>query len=164
MWDQIRSNKRRSAFVLAMMGVLLVLIGAALGAVLTGDSGGMLFGAAGALVLWFVLWVTMVTNGDDIMMRMTGAREIEHKDHPVLFNIVEEMTIAAQLPKRPRVFIVDDPSPNAFATGRDPDKASVAVTTGFCACSTATSCRASWRTRSGTSRTATSRWSPPRGS
>ena len=44
------------------------------------------------------------------------AQEVEKKDHPILFNVVEEMTIAAQLPKAPRVYVVDDPSPNAFAT------------------------------------------------
>jgi heat shock protein HtpX len=78
-----------------------------------------------------VMWLVTVSNGDGILMQMAGAREIEHKDHPVLFNIVEEMTVAAQLEQRPRVFIVDDPSPNAFATGRDPSKAAVAVTTGL---------------------------------
>ena len=57
--------------------------------------------------------------------------EIQKKDHPQLFNIVEEMSIAAQLPKMPRVFIVDDPAPNAFAVGRNPDKAAVAVTIGL---------------------------------
>ena len=62
---------------------------------------------------------------------MAGAREIQKQDHPQLFNIVEEMSIAAQLPKMPRVFIVDDPAPNAFAVGRNPDKAAVAVTIGL---------------------------------
>ena len=58
-------------------------------------------------------------------------RQIQKQDHPQLFNVVEEMTIAAQLPKMPRVYIVDDPAPNAFAVGRNPDKASVAVTIGL---------------------------------
>ena len=120
MWEQIRSNKRRSLFVVAMMGSLLVAIGAALGATFSPDTGGMLVGAALALGLWFLLWIVTVSNGDDIMMGMARARQIEKKDHPVLFNIVEEMTIAAGLPDMPRVFIVDDPSPNAFAAGRDP--------------------------------------------
>ena len=54
--------------------------------------------------------------------RWPGAREIRKQDHPQLFNIVEEMAIAAQLPKMPRVFIVDDPAPNAFAVGRNPTR------------------------------------------
>ena len=62
---------------------------------------------------------------------LAGAREIEKKHHPVLFNVVEEMTIASGMGSMPRVFVVDDPSPNAFAVGRDPKKAAVAVTTGL---------------------------------
>lgn len=131
MWEQIRSNRRRGAFVLAGMGVLLVLIGMAVAGLFTQDPGGLVVGGAGALLLWLFLWMVTVSKGDDIMLHMAGAREIEHAHHPVLFNLVEEMTIASALPKRPRVFVVDDPSPNAFAVGRDPQKASVAVTTGL---------------------------------
>jgi heat shock protein HtpX len=130
-WEQIRSNRRRTAFVITGMGVLLVAVGMALGAFFGGSGGSLIVGGALALVLWFVLWLVTIGSGDDIMLRMAGAREIRHEDHPVLYNVVEEMTIAAQLPKRPRVFIVDDPSPNAFATGRNPEKATVAVTTGL---------------------------------
>lgn len=132
MWEQIRSNRRRTAFVVAGMGVLLVLIGMAVPAALGARSPDAWFVGGGlALGLWFVLWLVTIGKGDDIMLRMAGAREIGHADHPVLFNVVEEMTIAAGLPKRPRVYIVDDPSPNAFAAGRDPEKATVAVTTGL---------------------------------
>ncbi len=131
MWEQIRSNRRRSTFVLAGMGVLLVLVGMALAGVFTGEPGGLVVGGAIALGLWFILWITTVSSGDDIMLHMAGAREIEKQHHPVLFNVVEEMTIAAGMGKRPRVFVVDDPSPNAFAVGRDPKKAAVAVTTGL---------------------------------
>ena len=131
MWEQIRSNRRRSTFVLGGMGVLLVLVGMAVAALFTHDTGGMLVGGAVALGLWLLLWVTTVGSGDDIMLHMAGAREIEKQHHPVLFNTVEEMTIAAGMGKRPRVFVVDDPSPNAFAVGRNPDKAAVAVTTGL---------------------------------
>jgi heat shock protein HtpX len=133
MWEQIRSNERRSLFVLAAMGVLLVATGAALGVTFTGDPEAMIFGAGGALALWLVLWMITVTGGDQILLGMAGAREIEKKDHPQLFNIVEEMTIAAALPKRPKVYLVDDPSPNAFAAGREPGNAAVAVTTGLLA-------------------------------
>jgi heat shock protein HtpX len=133
MWEQIRSNERRSLLVLAVMGMLLVATGAALGVMLTGDPEAALLGAGGALALWLLLWAITVTGGDQLLLGMAGAREIEKKDHPQLFNVVEEMTIAASLPKLPRVFLVDDPSPNAFAAGRDPAKAAVAVTTGLLA-------------------------------
>ncbi|MDH3211454.1 MAG: M48 family metallopeptidase [Myxococcales bacterium] len=131
MWEQIRSNRRRSAFVVTAMGVLLVAAGMALGAYVNPTFTGMVVGGIAALVLWLVQWGVAVGSGDDIMLRMTGARQIRHEDHPILVNVVEEMAIAAQLPQAPRVFIVDDPSPNAFAVGRDPQKTTVAVTTGL---------------------------------
>ena len=131
MWEQIRSNRRRSALVIAAMGTLLVATGVALGAAFAPGREGLFVGGLAALGVWLALWAVTVSRGDDIMLRIAGAREIEKRDHPILFNVVEEMAIAAQLGVRPRVFIVDDPSPNAFATGRDPRKASVAVTTGL---------------------------------
>ncbi len=130
MWEQIRSNQIRSRFVVGGMGALLVAMGAAGGGMLLGE-GGLVPGAVIAVVLWLILWVTTKTSGDNIMLGMARARKIERKDHPMLVNVVDEMTIAAQLPKRPDIYIVDDPSPNAFATGQSPDKASVAVTTGL---------------------------------
>lgn len=134
MWEQIRSNQVRSRFVVAGMGVLLVLTGAAVGSLLGG--GGLaspagLAGAGAALVVWFVLWLVAAGQGDNIMLSMAGAKRISKQDHPRLFNIVEEMTIASSLGMMPAVYIVDDPSPNAFAAGRDPRRASVAVTTGL---------------------------------
>ncbi len=131
MWEQIRSNRRRSAFIVTAMGVLLVAMGMAIPGAFGAGMDGMLMGGGLSLGLWLILWMVTVNQGDDIMLRIAGARQIEKSDHPILFNIVEEMTIAAQLPNMPRVFIVDDPSPNAFAAGRDPTKATVAVTTGL---------------------------------
>ena len=65
-----------------------------------------------------------------LAVAMTGAREIEKKDNPKLYNAVENLTITAGLPM-PKVYIIDDPAPNAFATGKDPDHAIVAATTGL---------------------------------
>jgi heat shock protein HtpX len=130
-WEQIQSNRRRSVVVVVAMGVLLVVVGMALGALFGPGRDAVLIGGALAFGIWLVMWMVALRQGDQIMLRMAGAREIQHKDHPVLFNVVEEMSIAAQLAQRPRVYIVDDPSPNAFATGRDPKRASVAVTTGL---------------------------------
>ena len=69
-------------------------------------------------------------GSDKIVLTMTGARVISHDDAPQLFNLVQELTIAAGLPM-PKVAIVDDKAPNAFATGRDPQHAVVAFTTGI---------------------------------
>jgi heat shock protein HtpX len=130
-WEQIERNKRWSVIVITGMGCILVGVGLALGMVFTGQEQGALIGGIIALGIWFVMWMTTSSGGDDIMLQMAGAREIKKSDHPQLFNVVEEMTIAAQLPKMPRVFIVDDPAPNAFAVGRNPEKAAVAVTIGL---------------------------------
>ena len=113
------------------MGVLLIGVGASLGAYFTGQQQGALLGGVVALGVWLVLWLVARFQGDEVLLQMAGARQIEKRDHPQLYNVVEEMAIAAQLPKVPRVFIVDDPSPNAFAVGRDPEKAAVAVTIGL---------------------------------
>ena len=69
-------------------------------------------------------------GSDKIVLKMTGARVISHDDAPQLFNLVQELTIAAGLPM-PKVAIVEDKAPNAFATGRDPQHAVVAFTTGI---------------------------------
>jgi heat shock protein HtpX len=130
-WEQIESNQRKSAWIVALMGVLLVAIGASLGFVFTNQEAGALLGGVIALGVWLVMWLFTRSQGDDVLLQMAGAREIQKRDHPQLFNIVEEMSIAAQLPKMPRVFIVDDPAPNAFAVGRNSDKAAVAVTIGL---------------------------------
>lgn len=132
MWDQIRSNQRRSAIVVAVLGLLLVVTGAALGVMFGGgDTGAALIGGVVALAIWLVMWMVTINRGDDVMLHFAKARQIEKKDHPQLYNVVEEMTIASQLGSPPRVFIVDDPAPNAFAVGRDPKRAAVAVTTGL---------------------------------
>lgn len=131
MWEQIESNRRRSTLIVTCMGILLIGVGLSLGVFFSGQTEGALWGGAIALGVWVVLWLFSQSQGDDVLLNMAGAREIKKQDHPQLFNIVEEMTIAAQLPKMPRVFIVDDMAPNAFAVGRDPNKAAVAVTIGL---------------------------------
>ncbi|MBN1852997.1 MAG: M48 family metalloprotease [Pirellulales bacterium] len=131
MWEQIERNRRRSRIIVTAMGMILVGVGMALGMFFSGQQQGALVGGVAALGIWLVLWLFSHSQGDDVLLRMAHARQIEKRDHPQLYNIVEEMSIAAQLPKVPRVFIVDDPSPNAFAVGRDPQKAAVAVTIGL---------------------------------
>jgi heat shock protein HtpX len=69
-------------------------------------------------------------SGDQLILGVQGAQELRKEEDPQLFNVVEEMAIAAGVPM-PRVYLIDDPSPNAFATGRDPAHASVAITTGL---------------------------------
>ncbi len=131
MWEQIESNRRKSAVIVAGLGVLLIGIGVALGFLATGELEGAWPGGVIAFLIWLVLWLFTAREGDNVLLMIAGAREIQKRDHPQLFNVVEEMAIAAQLPKMPRVYIVDDPAPNAFAVGRNPDQAAVAVTIGL---------------------------------
>jgi heat shock protein HtpX len=130
MWEQIRANRIRSAFVVTILGVLLVAAGAAAGAVFAGPDAAFV-GAAIAVVIWFVMWMTSISAGDKVLLSIAGARELPARELPQLRNVVEEMTIAAGLDQTPRIFLIDDPAPNAFAAGRKPEQALVAVTTGL---------------------------------
>jgi heat shock protein HtpX len=129
-WEQIRSNQVRSAVLVVLMAVLLLALGAVIGEIfLASWVGGMVI----ALVVWGVMNLVALAGGDSIVLSMSGARKIEKKDHPRLFNVVEEMQIASGLPKMPDIYIIDDPALNAFATGRDEQHASVAITSGLLA-------------------------------
>ena len=132
MWEQIHANKIRSMMVVTVLAALLIVIGGAVGIVLGGPNAGMV-GAVVAFGLWFILWLTTMSSGDQVLLSMARARELPHGELPQLRNIVEEMTIASGLEKTPRIFVIDDPAPNAFAAGRKPENAVVAVTTGLLA-------------------------------
>ena len=93
-------------------------------------SGGFI-GMSVAAVIWFFMMLTAYYKGDSILLASNRARPIEKQDHPQLFNIVEEMAIAAGLSTPPRVYIIEDQSLNAFATGRSPEHATIAVTSGL---------------------------------
>jgi len=128
MWEQIRANRRRSIMMISAMGALLVALGYGIGYAVVPEQ--PFIGLAVAVGVWMILWVTAVAGGSELVLASAGAREIKHDDSPRLFNVVEEMTIAAALPKRPRVFVIDCSAPNAFACG-SPEKSAVAVTTGL---------------------------------
>lgn len=128
MWGQIRSNQTRSTILTVGMGALLALLGYFLGLYFFDNGIG---GAILALILWIIMSLVAYFQGDNILLGMSQARKINHDDHPRLFNIVEEMKIASGLEAMPSIYIIDDPALNAFATGRDPEKASVAITSGL---------------------------------
>ncbi|MBI5708256.1 MAG: M48 family metallopeptidase [Armatimonadetes bacterium] len=126
--EQIAANKRAS-FVYAFFLVLLL---AALGAVLAGyyQPDLWLAGAVGAGVLGLFLAMLARFSGPGIVLAISGAREASPIEDQVLSNVTEEMAIAAGIPK-PRVMVIDDSAPNAFATGPDPEHATVCCTTGL---------------------------------
>jgi heat shock protein HtpX len=129
MFELIRANQRRTLILVFVMGLLLFFLGYAMGEIFWGGAGGI--GVFIAFVIWVVMSLVSYFQGSRILLSISRARKIEKSDHPTLFNVVEEMTIASGLGKMPEIYIIDDPSPNAFAAGRDPAHAVVAVTSGL---------------------------------
>ena len=128
MWEQIHSNQRRSVILVIGMGILLLALGYVLGLYFMGSAtGGMII----ALVVWGIMSLVALFQGDNILLALSRAKKIERDDLPQLYNVVEEMKIAAGLEYMPDIYIIDDPAPNAFATGRNPRKTAVAVTSGL---------------------------------
>lgn len=125
MYKQISANKRNTVLIMIGFVVFITLIGCVF-AYVNHD--------------WTItLWVFAISGiyaviqyflAGSLAVAMTGAKEITKKDHPRLYNTVENLAITTGLPM-PRVYIIDDPAPNAFATGRDPKHALVAATTGL---------------------------------
>ena len=129
LFDQIARNKRRTWLLLLVFFLLLGLVGYAVGYLWLGSgSGGLIL----ALVIGFIYAVTMIFQSTNLVMAMNGAQEVDEQTAPDLYHVVEDMAMVAQIPM-PRVFIVNDPSMNAFATGSSPQNAAVAATTGLLA-------------------------------
>lgn len=128
MWEQIRANQIRSGFIVVAMGFMLAAVGMVLGHYFLGSAeAGLIL----ALIIWAIMNLVALFQGDSILLSLGQARKVSKDEFPRLYNVVEEMTIASGLPKIPDIYVIDDPAPNAFATGRKPDNASVAVTTGL---------------------------------
>ena len=133
MYEQINRNRRASWLLMGFVVTLLAALGFAIGeAVIGGTSGGI--GLLGVFGIVAIVWsVIGYYSGDKMVLAVSGAHRVTHEDEPQLFNVVEEMTIAAGLPQAPAIYVIEDPAPNAFATGRDPQHASIAVTRGLMA-------------------------------
>ena len=128
--ERIARNRRNSLLLIAAFLAFITVFGYIIGFAWIGDPVGALFGLVLALIAGTISGLISYYAGDKMVLAASRAKEITHDDAPVLFNVVEEMTIASGLPM-PKIYIVDDTAPNAFATGRDPEHASVAVTNGL---------------------------------
>ena len=128
MWEQIRANRIRSIMLVILMGAFLVLIGWIIGIAFANNA---IVGLVIALLVWGIMSLIAYFQGDSILLGVAGAKKIQPSDHPRLYNVVEEMKIASGLEKMPDIYIIDDPALNAFATGRDVNHASVAITSGL---------------------------------
>jgi heat shock protein HtpX len=128
--ERIAVNRRNSLLLIAAFLAFVAVFGYVIGWAWIGDPVGAIFGLVLAFVVGIVSGLATYYGGDRMVLAASRAKEITHGDAPVLFNVVEEMAIAAGLPM-PKVYIIEDSAPNAFATGRDPEHASVAVTSGL---------------------------------
>lgn len=128
LYQQIARNKRKTILVMAGFFILVAVIGAAIGYLFAGTTvGGIIIAAIVAVIYMSV----MIGQSTEVVMNMNNAHEIHSASEALeLWHVVEDMAMVAQVPM-PRVFIIDDPSPNAFATGNNPEHAAVAATSGL---------------------------------
>ena len=114
-------NTFKTAFLMSVMMVLFLLVGSLLG----GETGMIIAFMFSLLINFGSYWFS-----DKIVLKMYGAKEVTESEFPKLYNIVENLSSKALLPM-PKVYVMQNPTPNAFATGRNPQNAAVAVTTGI---------------------------------
>jgi len=130
MWELIAANRRKSLMLFIGMAVVLCSLGYLIGVVVHPDGGGRL-GLIMAVAIWMGLSLMSTFGGGSLVLRLARAREVSPDVHPQLYNVVEEMKIAASLNHMPKIYIIDEKAPNAFATGLSPDDSAVAVTAGM---------------------------------
>jgi heat shock protein HtpX len=133
-YSEQAANRRNSVLLALAVVAFLAVFGYIIGYVVGLGSGNEVAFGIGALLIAIALGVLMAIGsyygGDQLVLASSHAREIGPEQAPELYNVVNELAVAAGVPM-PRVYIIDDPSPNAFATGRDPQHSSVAITTGL---------------------------------
>lgn len=124
-YNHISANKRNSVLLVIIVVIVMILLGYLIGLIF----GSVVAGVLIAMSLAIFLTLIGIFSGDDIVLSASGAKEADKKQYPFLINTVEGLSIAAGIPM-PKVYVINDNTINAFATGRNPKKASVAVTTG----------------------------------
>ena len=129
--DLIAKNRRNSSLLVVGFVVFVAVLLGVMGSALTGGDA-RVAGAFGgtALAIAIVMAFFSYYSGDSMVLQMSGAKLIEHGDDPELYNVVEEMAIASAVPLPP-VYLIEDTAMNAFATGRDPEHAALAITRGL---------------------------------
>jgi heat shock protein HtpX len=129
-YNQIAGNRRKSVLLALIVVLLFGALGFSIGFAITGDPFGAGVTMAIALGIGTALAIGSYFGGDALVLRVAGAKEVDPASAPQLMNVVQELAIAANIPM-PKVYVIDDTAPNAFATGRDPKHASIAITTGL---------------------------------
>lgn len=126
MYSQIDSNKRKTTLLITIFLVFIIGLGWFLG-VYTGYGYEI---TILAVMISFLMTLISYYSGDKVALASTGAKAIQKEDNPYVYRMVENLAITAGIPT-PKVYIIDSPAMNAFATGRDPEHASIALTTGI---------------------------------
>jgi heat shock protein HtpX len=129
-YQQIASNRRRSIVLVLAITALFAAFGFVVGFAIGGNWQSGLLAVVIASAISLLISSVSYYAGDSLVLAVSGAHEVTEQMAPQLMNVVRELTIAGNLPM-PKVYIIDDTAPNAFATGRDPAHASVAVTSGL---------------------------------
>ncbi len=124
------ANRRNSVLLVLVVIAFLCVFGYVIGYALTGDPYAAFVAVAIAFVIGLLSALGSYFGGDQLVLNSSHAQEVGPQQAPQLFDVVGEMATAAGVPM-PRVYIINDPSPNAFATGRDPNHSSIAITTGL---------------------------------
>ncbi len=125
MYNAVSQNKRNTVLIMAVFVVIIGIIGVFIGMAMDSYSLSVIIFICAMLYAWLQYFIA-----GKLAMAMTGAQEIEKNDAPELWRVVENLAITSGMPM-PKVYIINDPAPNAFATGRDPKHAIVGATTGL---------------------------------
>ncbi|HEU4920494.1 MAG TPA: M48 family metallopeptidase [Candidatus Limnocylindrales bacterium] len=129
-YNQIADNRRKSVLLALIVVLLFGALGFSIGFAISGEPAGAVVAMAIALGIGSAMAVGSYFGGDSLVLSISGAKEVDPASAPQLMNVVQELAIAANVPM-PKVYLIDDSAPNAFATGRDPKHSSVAITTGL---------------------------------
>lgn len=127
MFSEVNRNKRNSIFLMGIFLIIIVGLGFGLGAVW----GSFYAGGILAAIIAVIYTLIMFNTGDQTILSISKAKQVKKSEYPHLFHTVEGLSIAAGLPKPPKTYVIKDSALNAFATGKDPEHASIAVTTGL---------------------------------
>ncbi|MES2208773.1 MAG: M48 family metallopeptidase [Chloroflexota bacterium] len=127
---QQSANRRNSLLLAILVTLLLAALGYAIGFAVAGSPEGGIGATLIAVVIGTLMSLGSFFAGDRLVLAASGAKRVDESKTPQLMNVVRELAIAANIPM-PAVYLIDDTAPNAFATGRDPKHASVAITTGL---------------------------------
>lgn len=126
MFNEVRNNKIKSYFLMFIFLIIIAGLGLLIGAIFGSLIGGLVIAVVCAVIYTIVVFF----SGDNMILGLSGAKEAKKVEFPHLFHTVEGLAVSAGIPT-PKAYVIEDEAMNAFATGRDPEHASITVTTGL---------------------------------